>query len=51
MAGQEARTEKTLSDMKVIIVMARHTILSKDKSIFVVPTADIAKFKNPVPLP
>jgi hypothetical protein len=41
--------DKTLSDMKVIIVMARHTILSRDKSIFIVPTADIAQFKSPTP--
>ena len=39
----------TPSDMKVIVVMSRHTILSEDKTMFAVPTADIARFKSPAP--
>jgi hypothetical protein len=38
--------DKTLSDMKVVLVMSRHTILLKDDMLYVVPTADIASFKG-----
>jgi hypothetical protein len=45
--GQEITLKnKTLSDMKVVLVMSRHTILLKDNSTLVVPTADIAQFKS-----
>lgn len=36
---------KTLPDMRVVIVMSRHTVLFKDDDLFVVPTADITEFK------
>lgn len=36
----------TLSGVKLIIVMSRHTILQKDKIIYVVPTADVAQFRS-----
>jgi hypothetical protein len=38
--------DKTLDDMKVILVMSRHTILLKDGMLYVVPTADIVSFKG-----
>jgi hypothetical protein len=45
--GQEVTfKEKTMSDMKVVVVMSRHTILLKDGMLYVVPTADIASFKG-----
>ena len=37
---------ETLSDMKLIIVMSRNTILMKDKVLYVVPTADISEFRT-----
>jgi hypothetical protein len=37
--------DKTLNDMKVILVMSRHTILLKKDMLYVVPTADITSFK------
>jgi hypothetical protein len=44
--GQEiALKDKTLNDMKVVLVMSRHTILLKDGMLYIVPTADIASFK------
>jgi hypothetical protein len=44
--GQEITLkDKTLSDMKVVLVMSRHTILLKDDVLYVLPTADIAGFK------
>jgi hypothetical protein len=44
--GQEITLkDKTLSDMKVVLVMSRHTILLKDDMLYVLPTADIASFK------
>jgi hypothetical protein len=50
--GQEIiLKDKTLSDVKVVLVMSRHTILLKDSSTLVVPTADIAQFKSALPLP
>jgi hypothetical protein len=42
---------KALSDVKVGLVMSRHTILLKDNSTFVVPTVDIAQLKSALPLP
>jgi len=38
--------DKVLSDVKVVAVLARHTILLQDKFILVVPTADISQFKS-----
>jgi hypothetical protein len=50
--GQEIiLKDKTLSDAKLVLVMSRHTILLKDNSTLVVPTADIAQFKSALPLP
>ena len=37
--------DKTLTDMRVIIVMSRHTVLFKGDDLFVVPTADITQFQ------
>lgn len=36
----------TISGAKLIIVMARHTILLKDGDTIVVPTADIGEFRT-----
>lgn len=45
--GQEITLkDKTLTDMKVILVMSRHTILLKKDMLYVVPTADITSFKG-----
>ena|ERR1700733_2225722 len=46
--SQEIAIKDTvITDVKVIAVLARHTILlTKDKSILVVPTADISQFKS-----
>lgn len=45
--GQEIiLKDKTLNDMKIILVMSRHTILLKDGMLHVVPTVDIASFKG-----
>ncbi len=38
--------DQTLSDVKLIIVFVRHTVLLKDKIVYVVPTADITKFQT-----
>jgi hypothetical protein len=38
--------DKTLKDMRVVIVMSRHTVLFKDDNLFVVPTADITEFQG-----
>lgn len=38
--------DKVLSDVKIIAVLARHTIILQDKMILVVPTADISQFKS-----
>jgi hypothetical protein len=38
--------DKTLSDMKVVIVMSRYTVLFKDNVLYVVPTGDITKFQS-----
>ena len=37
---------ETMSDVKVVIVMSRHTVLLKDDVLYVVPTADISKFRG-----
>jgi hypothetical protein len=50
---------ETLQGVKVIIVLSRHTVLLKDRTVYVVPTADITKFQtshelktiNPTPAP
>lgn len=45
--GQEITLkDKTLTDMKVVLVMSRHTILLKDDTLHAVPTADITSFKG-----
>jgi hypothetical protein len=45
--GQEITLkDKTLTDMKIVLVMSRHTILFKDDMLYVVPTADISSFKG-----
>jgi hypothetical protein len=45
--GQEITLkDKTLSDMKVVLVMSRHTILLKDGMLYVLPTGDITSFKG-----
>lgn len=36
--------DTTMNGVKLIIVMARHTIILKDRETFVVPTADISQF-------
>jgi hypothetical protein len=38
--------DQILSGAKLIIVMSRHTILLKDKVLYVVPTADIIQFRT-----
>jgi hypothetical protein len=38
--------DETLSSAKLIIVMSRHTILLKDKVLYVVPTVDISQFRT-----
>lgn len=58
--GYEVRESKTSADiatksttmtgMKVVIVMSRHTVLLKDKEIFIVPTADIVQIHKALPL-
>jgi len=40
----------TLNGVKLLIVMSRHTLLLKDKDIFVVPTDDILQFHSTTPL-
>ena len=41
--------DSTMNGVKLIIVMSRHTILLKDKEIYVLPTADISQFHSAVP--
>jgi hypothetical protein len=36
--------EQMLSNVKLVIVMSRHTVLLKDKVLYVVPTGDIMEF-------
>jgi hypothetical protein len=38
--------DQTFTNVKVVMVMSRHTILLKDGVLFVVPTADITQFKG-----
>jgi hypothetical protein len=38
--------DQSLNDVKLVIVMSRHTILLKDKALYVMPTADISKFRT-----
>lgn len=38
--------DQTLNGVKVVIVMSRHTVLLKDKVLYVVPTGDITKFQT-----
>jgi hypothetical protein len=38
--------DQTLNNAKLVIVMSRHTILLKDGVLYVVPTADVAKFRT-----
>jgi hypothetical protein len=38
--------DQTFSDVKVVIVMSRHTVLLKDDNLLVIPTADITQFKG-----
>ena len=40
------RTRRRFSDMKLVIVMSRNTVLLKDKVLYVVPTADITNFQT-----
>jgi hypothetical protein len=38
--------DQTLNDVKLVIMMSRHTVLFKDGVLYVVPTADITKFRT-----
>jgi hypothetical protein len=38
--------DQTLKDAKLIIVLSRHTMLLKDRILYVVPTGDITKFQT-----
>lgn len=38
--------DQSLTNVKLVIVMSRHTVLLKDKVLYVVPTADISKFRT-----
>jgi hypothetical protein len=38
--------DQTLNNAKLVIVMSRHTVLLKDGVLYVVPTADVAKFRT-----
>jgi hypothetical protein len=38
--------DQTLNDVKLVIVMSRHTVLLKDRILYVVPTGDISKFQT-----
>jgi len=40
----------TLTDAKLVIVMARFTVLLKDKKLYVIPTRDISEFRNSQPI-
>jgi hypothetical protein len=37
---------ETINDAKLIIIMSRHTVFQKDNLIYVVPTADIDRFRS-----
>ncbi len=41
--------DSAMSGMKVVIVMSRHTVLLKEKDIYIVPTSDITQFHGTVP--
>jgi hypothetical protein len=41
--------DATMGGVKVVIVMSRHTVLLKEKEIFIVPTADITQFHGAAP--
>jgi hypothetical protein len=41
--------DNTMSEVKVVIVMSRHTVLLKDKDIYIVPTSDITQLHGIVP--
>jgi hypothetical protein len=38
--------DETIKSAKLVIVLARHTVLLKDRMLFVVPTGDIIKFQT-----
>ena len=38
--------DPALTNVKLIIVMSRHTVLAKDYVLYVVPTSDITKFES-----
>jgi hypothetical protein len=38
--------EQTLKDTKLVIVMSRHSVLLKDRILYVLPTADISRFQT-----
>jgi hypothetical protein len=38
--------DQTLNDVKLIIVMSRHTVLLKENILYTVPTGDITKFQT-----
>ena len=38
--------DQTLNNVKLVIVMSRHTVLLKDGVLYVVPTGDITKFRT-----
>ncbi|MBR0753079.1 hypothetical protein JQ604_12885 [Bradyrhizobium jicamae] len=38
--------DQALNDVKIVIVMSRHTVLMKGNVLYVVPTADITKFQS-----
>jgi hypothetical protein len=38
--------DQTLANAKLIIVMSRHTVLTKDDVLYVLPTSDITKFQS-----
>jgi hypothetical protein len=40
-----------LTNAKLIIVMSRHTVLTKDGALYVLPTSDITKFQKPAKQP
>jgi hypothetical protein len=41
-----ALKDQTLTNAKLVIVMSRHTVLSKDGVLYVVPTSDITRFRT-----
>jgi hypothetical protein len=38
--------DQSLNNVKLVIVMSKHTVLLKDKVLYVVPTEDISKFRS-----